>query len=182
MDPPLLLLPPEGAGRAGFVLANSVGDASHSKRGIRRRLIESKSVDVVVAIGGNFFYTVTPPVTLWLPDRGKTGTGRAGSVLFIDARHLYRQIDHMHHDFLPEQIELIANIVRLYLGEDVETVDGRDSLLEERVPNGSYADVADFASSRPSRISKVKAGASTQVGTQGPRLPTRAHRLREPRC
>jgi type I restriction enzyme M protein len=128
-------------GRAGFVMANSSGDASHSERDIRRQLVESKSVDVMVAIGTNFFYTVTLPVTLWFLDRGKIGTSREDSVLFVDARHLYRQIDRAHRDFLPEQIELLANIVRLYRGEPVETVEGSESLLKERFPDGVYVDV-----------------------------------------
>jgi len=51
-------------GRAGFVMANSAADAGHSEREIRRKLIQSKAVDVMVAIGTNFFYTVTLPVTL----------------------------------------------------------------------------------------------------------------------
>ena len=46
-------------------------------------------------------------------------------MLFIDARHIYRQIDRAHRDFLPEQIEFLANIVRLYRGEEPETVDGQ---------------------------------------------------------
>ncbi len=62
-------------------------------------------------------------------------------MLFIDARHIYRQIDRAHRDFLPEQIEFLANIVRLYRGEDVETVDGSDALLKEHFPDGTYVDV-----------------------------------------
>jgi len=127
-------------GRAGFVMANSAGDAGHSEREIRRRLVES-TVDVMVSIGTNFFYTVTLPVTLWFLDKGKRGTPREDTVLFIDARHLYRQIDRAHRDFLPEQLELLANIVRMYRGEDVETVDGSEVLLKERFPDGRYADV-----------------------------------------
>src|SRR5690606_29537480 len=38
-------------GRAGFVMANSAGDAGHSEKEIRRQLIESGAVDVMVAIG-----------------------------------------------------------------------------------------------------------------------------------
>jgi type I restriction enzyme M protein len=129
------------AGRAGFVMANSAADARASEAEIRRRLLRSKSVDVMVAIGTNFFYTVTLPVTLWFLDRAKFGTGREDSVLFIDARHLYRQIDRAHRDFRPEQLELLANVVRLYRGEDVETVDGSEQLLKERFPEGKYVDV-----------------------------------------
>jgi len=61
-------------GGNGFVMANSAGDAGHSERDIRQKLIQSGSVDVVIAIGTNFFYTVTLPVTLWFLDRGKGGT------------------------------------------------------------------------------------------------------------
>ena len=129
-------------GRAGFVMANSAGDAGHSEKEIRQRLVESGAVDVMVAIGTNFFYTVTLPVTLWFLDKGKAGTDRADTVLFLDARHLYRQIDRAHRDFLPEQLELLANIVRLYRGEAVETVDGSDAALKERFPDGTYVDVA----------------------------------------
>ena len=121
-------------GRAGFVMANSAGDAGHSEREIRRQLIESGSVDVMVAIGTNFFYTVTLPVTLWFLDKAKAGTDREDTVLFIDARHLFRQIDRAHRDFLPEQIELLANIVRLYRGEDVETIDGSDAAAQGALP------------------------------------------------
>jgi type I restriction enzyme M protein len=129
------------SGRAGFVMANSAGDAGHSEREIRRQLIESGAVDVIVAIGTNFFYTVTLPVTLWFLDKGKVTSERQDTVLFLDARHLFRQIDRAHRDFLPEQIELLANIVRLYRGEDVETVDGSDAALKERFPDGSYLDI-----------------------------------------
>jgi type I restriction enzyme M protein len=128
-------------GRGGFVMANSAGDAGHSEREIRRKLIESKTVDVMVAVGTNFFYTVTLPVTLWFLDNGKRGTDREATVLFIDARHLYRQIDRAHRDFLPEQIELLANIVRLYRGDAVETTAGSESMVKERFPDGTYTDV-----------------------------------------
>ncbi len=128
-------------GRAGFVMANSAGDAGHSEREIRKQLIESGAVDVMVAIGTNFFYTVALPVTLWFLDKSKRGTEREDTVLFLDARHLFRQIDRAHRDFLPEQIELLADIVRLYRGEDVETVDGSDTLLKEHFSDGAYVDV-----------------------------------------
>jgi type I restriction enzyme M protein len=128
-------------GRAGFVMANSAGDAGYSEREIRRQLIETGTVDVIVAIGTNFFYTVTLPVTLWFLDKTKPGTDREDKVLFIDGRHLYRQVDRAHRDFLPEQIELLANIVRLYRGEEVETTDGSSALLKERFPDNSYVDI-----------------------------------------
>jgi type I restriction enzyme M protein len=128
-------------GRAGFVMANSAGDVGYSEREIRRQLIQSKAVDVMVSIAPNFFYTVTLPVTLWFLDKGKQGTAREDTVLFIDARLLYRQIDRAHRDFRPEQIELLANIARLYRGEDVDTVAGSEVLLKEYFPDGTYVNV-----------------------------------------
>lgn len=130
-----------GRGRAGFVMANSAGDARGSEQLIRQRMIEDRSVDVIVSIGSNFFYTVTLPCTLWFFDKGKRRTDRSDTVLFLDARAIYRQIDRAHRDFLPEQIEFLANIVRLYRGEDVETVAGSDALLAQNGLGAGYVDV-----------------------------------------
>ncbi|MEX5266546.1 N-6 DNA methylase [Kocuria sp. CPCC 204721] len=129
-------------GRAGFVMANSAGDAGHSEKDLRKQLVESGAVDVMIAIGSNFFYTVTLPVTLWFLDKAKLGTPREDTVLFIDARQIYNQIDRAHRDFTPEQIEFLANVVRLYRGEEVETVAGSEALLAENFPIGRYVDVA----------------------------------------
>jgi len=104
-------------GRAGFVMANSASDARSSEQELRRQLIEARAVDVMVAVGPNLFYTVTLPCTLWFLDKGKQGTPRADTILFIDARHIYRQIDRAHRDWADAQIGFIANIVRLYRNE-----------------------------------------------------------------
>jgi type I restriction enzyme M protein len=63
---------------------------------------------------------VTLPCTLWFLDRGKAETERRDQVLFIDARHTYRQIDRAHRDFTPEQIEFLANA--LVPGDDGEVI------------------------------------------------------------
>jgi type I restriction enzyme M protein len=128
-------------GRAGFVMANSASDARGSELEIRKMLIVSHAVDVMIAVGSNFFYTVTLPCTLWFFDKGKKDIARKDKVLFIDARHIYRQIDRAHRDFTPEQIEFLANIVRLYRGEEPETTGGSESLLNEKFPDGQYADL-----------------------------------------
>jgi type I restriction enzyme M protein len=127
-------------GRAGFVMANSAADVGGSELAIRKKLIAVKAVDVIVAVGSNFFYTVTLPVTLWFFDRRKSGTDREDKVLFIDARKVFRQIDRAHRDWLPEQVEFLANIARLYRGEDVETVEGSAELMSASFPDGVYVD------------------------------------------
>ena len=111
-------------GRAGFVMANSASDARSSEQDLRQKLIEAKAVDVMVAVGTNMFYTVTLPCTLWFLDRGKASTDRADKVLFIDARHIYRQIDRAHRDWTEGQIGFIANLVRLYRGEQPDVTCG----------------------------------------------------------
>ena len=128
-------------GRAGFVMANSASDARGSELEIRRKLIEDRSVDVIVTAGTNMFYTVTLPVTLWFLDRGKKYTDQADQVLFIDAREIYNQIDRAHRDWTPLQIEFLANIVRLWRGEEPEFGAGSEEMLSERLPNSTYSDV-----------------------------------------
>lgn len=128
-------------GRAGFVMANSAGDARGSEQVIRQKLIESGVVDVIVSVGPKFFYTVKLPCTLWFFDRAKSVTERRDKVLFVDARSIFRRIDAANHDWLPEQIELLANIVRLYRGEDVERDMGSESLIAEMGLGNGYIDV-----------------------------------------
>jgi type I restriction enzyme M protein len=130
-----------GNGRAGFVMANSAADAGGTEMEIRKKLIADKGVDVVVAVGSNFFYTVTLPVTLWFLDRGKRGTEREDKVLFIDARKVFRQIDRAHRDWTPNQIEFLANIARLYRGEAAETREGSAELIAPSFPDEVYVDV-----------------------------------------
>ncbi len=107
-----------GNGRAGFVMANSASDARASEQDIRKQLIEARAVDVIVAVGPNMFYTVTLPCTLWFLDKGKQRTTRADKVLLLDARHIYRQVDRAHRDWTEGQIGFMANVVRLYRGEE----------------------------------------------------------------
>jgi type I restriction enzyme M protein len=134
-------------GRAGFVMANSASDARSSEQELRKKLIENRAVDVMVAVGPNMFYTVTLPCTLWFLDRGKNlprpslaptggeggrrpgeGASRADTVLFLDARHIYRQVDRAHREWTPAQIGFLANIVRLYRGEALDfTLGGEEA-------------------------------------------------------
>jgi len=132
-------------GRAGFVMANSASDARSSEQELRRQLIESRSVDVMVSVGPNMFYTVTLPCTLWFLDKGKAATPRADTVLFIDARHIYRQIDRAHRDWTSGQVGFLANLVRLYRGEQPDyTLGGEEAetkLKEIFGARPAYADI-----------------------------------------
>jgi len=130
-------------GRAGFVMANSAGDARGSELEIRKKLIQSGAIDVIVSIGSNFFYTVTLPCTLWFFDKRKRHQGpRQNQVLFINARPYFKQVTRAIREFTPEQLEFLANIVRLYRDEKPEFEAGSSELLLERFPEFGYADVA----------------------------------------
>lgn len=129
-------------GRAGFVMANSAADARASEQEIREKLIRAGHVDVMVSIGSNFFFTVTLPCTLWFLDKGKDGTPREDTVLFLDARHVFRQLDRAHRDFTPAQIEFLANVVRFYRDEDLEFEHGSEVKWEEVFGDATgYVDV-----------------------------------------
>ncbi|MGI5862732.1 MAG: type I restriction-modification system subunit M [Myxococcales bacterium] len=119
-------------GRAGFVMANSASDARSSEQEIRKQLIESGAVDVMVSVGSNMFYTVTLPCTLWFLDRGKANTKRKDKVLFLDVRNVFRQIDRAHRDWTEGQIGFLANVVRMYRGEEVDLTYG-DGEAEEKL-------------------------------------------------
>jgi type I restriction enzyme M protein len=142
-------------GRSGFVMPNSAADARGSELDIRRQLIEARAVDVMVAIGPNFFYTVPLACTLWFLDRGKSKTKRKDTVLFIDARPIFHQIDRAHRDFLPKQIEFIANVVRLYRGESAETEAGSSELVKQTFPKGKYVDIAGLC--RVATLAEIEA-------------------------
>lgn len=135
-------------GRAGFVMANSASDARGGELEIRQQLLKTQAVDVMVAVGSNMFYTVTLPCTLWFLDRGKRDSDRADKVLFIDARHLYRQVNRALREWSPCQIEYLANIARLYRGETPEFMLGDDKKtacidpdLQLQFPDLIYRDV-----------------------------------------
>jgi type I restriction enzyme M protein len=106
-------------GRAGFVMANSASDARGSEQDIRQQLIEDDGVDVMVAVSSNFFYTVTLPCALWFLDKNKPAKNK-DKVLFIDARHIFRQVTRAVRDYNSEQLNFIANIVRLYRGQEID--------------------------------------------------------------
>jgi len=109
-------------GRAGFVMASSASDAGHSEKEIREKLVKTGAVDVMMAIGNNFFYTRSLPCTLWFFDRAKEnrevacGVSTKNTVLMLDARKVYRKVTSKVNDFSPEQLQNLICIVNLYRG------------------------------------------------------------------
>ena len=106
-------------GRAGFVMSSQASSAGHGEKEVRRKLVVTGDVDVMVAIRSNFFYTRTVPCELWHFDRAKPA-GRKDQVLMLDARNVYRKVTRKIYDFSPEQQANLAAIVWLYRGEQAK--------------------------------------------------------------
>ncbi len=129
-------------GRAGFVMANSASDAGGSERELRKKLVQSGAVAVIISTSPNMFFTVTLPVTLWFLDKAKAKGERADEVLFIDARHIFRQVTRAHREYTAEQIEFIGNIVRMWRGEEEEVVQGSAAMMAETFGDEGYKDIS----------------------------------------
>ncbi|QVL33898.1 N-6 DNA methylase [Telmatocola sphagniphila] len=122
-------------GRAGFVMANSAAEGRQSDGEIRNKLLQTNAVDVIIAIGPNFFYTGPLPCSLWFLDKAKAQTSRKDQVLFIDARSIFQPRERTQRQFSPKQIEFIANIVRLYRGEKPKFVASDEAEFPNQIPD-----------------------------------------------
>jgi type I restriction enzyme M protein len=102
-------------GRAGFVMSSQASSAGHGEAEVRRKIVETGDVDVMISIRSNFFYTRTVPCELWHLDRGKSEE-RRDQVLMLDARNIYRKVTRKIYDFTPEQLANLTAVVWLYRG------------------------------------------------------------------
>jgi type I restriction enzyme M protein len=103
-------------GRAGFVMSSQSSSAGHGEKDVRKLIVETGDVDVMISIRQNFFYTRTVPCELWHFDRAKPAA-RKDKVLMIDARNVYRKVTRKINDFSPEQMQNLSAIVWLYRGQ-----------------------------------------------------------------
>ena len=109
-------------GRAGFVMSSQASSGGRGEKTVRRKLIETGDVDLMIAIRSNFFYTRTVPCELWFLNRNKPEPYR-DKVLMLDARNVYRQVTRKICDFSPEQQKNLLAIVWLYRGETDRFID-----------------------------------------------------------
>ncbi len=156
-------------GRAGFVMSSQASSAGRGEAEVRRKLIETGDVDIMMAIRSNFFYTRTVPCELWFLNRSKpksqprlVGEHR-DKVLMIDARNTYRKVTRKVYDFSPEQQQNLLAIVWLYRGQTgrflgmlsdylTRTVKEAGACLE----SGDEKPLADFADAIASLRNQVK--------------------------
>ena len=103
-------------GRAGFVMAQSATDAGGWEKKLRKKLVDTGDVDIMVSIGTNFFYTRSLPCSLWFFDRGRP-TERKHRTLMLDAKSVYRVVSRKIRDFSDEQLANLSAIVWLFRGQ-----------------------------------------------------------------
>jgi type I restriction enzyme M protein len=134
-------------------MASSGSDAGHSEKLIRKEIIDTGAVDVMVSIGNKFFYSVTLPCALWFFDRAKERDEvRKDQVLMLDLRNVYRKVSSKIHDFTQGHLNNIHAIVGLYRGDNtlftklVNEYKANDNTTElewltSRFPDGEYVDI-----------------------------------------
>ena len=164
-------------GKAALVMANSASDASGSEYEIRKKLIVEGVISQMVTLPSNMFTSVTLPATLWFFDKTKPQTEKKDTILFVDARNIFTQIDKAHRKFSDEQIKNLGIITKLYNGDTQafaelideyetelanapETADNKEvktkeywqiqiDWLLERFPDGAYRDVIGLCKAAP---------------------------------
>ncbi|HKD81212.1 MAG TPA: N-6 DNA methylase [Candidatus Angelobacter sp.] len=103
-------------GRSGFVMSSQASSAGHGEKDVRKEIIKTGDVDIMISVRSNFFYTRSVPCELWFFDRGKAAA-RKDKVLMLDARNVYRKVTRKIYDFSPEQMRNLSAIVWLYRGQ-----------------------------------------------------------------
>ena len=122
-------------GRAGFVMSSQASSAGRDEVKVRRKLVETGDVDVMIAIRSNFFYTRAVPCELWFLNRDRPEPHR-GKVLMIDARNIYRKVTRKIYDFSPEQERNLLAIVWLYRGQTERYLDLVASYCQRMLEEG----------------------------------------------
>jgi type I restriction enzyme M protein len=125
-------------GQAGVVLSNgSMSSTQNNEGNIRKAMVDADVVEVMVALPPQLFFNTQIPACLWFlaKDKTKNGRDRRGEVLFIDAWKLGRMETRVDRVLDDEEIERIAQTVRLWRkGSEV-------------LPDQPYSDVAGFCRS-----------------------------------
>ena len=154
-------------GRAALVMANSASDASGSEYDIRKKMIEEGIISQMVTLPSNMFTSVTLPATLWFFDKTKPHTDKKDTILFIDARNVFTQIDKTHRKFSDEQIKNLAIITKLYNGD----TEAFTALVEEY-----KAELANAPETSENKETKTKSYWQAQIDWLLERFPDGVYR------
>ena len=154
-------------GKAALVMANSASDASGSEYEIRKKMIEDGIISQMVTLPSNMFTSVTLPATLWFFDKTKPQTDKKDTILFVDARNVFTQVDRAHRKFSDEQIKNLAIITKLYNGDTAAFAD----LVDEY-----KAELANAPETATDKETKTKAYWQAQIDWLLERFPDGVYR------
>ena len=170
-------------GRAGFVMASSATDSQGKDKDIRKKLIRTGHVDVMISVGNNFFYTKSLPCSLWFFDKAK-GEATRDKVLFLDARNYYTVVDRTLNEWSAWQLKNLNAIVWLYRGETGKysalLQEYRDDLhseagaaekddLDDLIEAVSLESFADIVSALQEKLSALRKAAKAEADAAGKR-------------
>ncbi|MEM5387872.1 class I SAM-dependent DNA methyltransferase [Paraburkholderia phymatum] len=128
-------------GRAGVVMSSQASSAGRDEAIVRQKIVETGTVDAMIDIRGNFFYTRTVPCQLWFFDRAKErDEARRDHVLMLDARNIFRKVSRAVYDFSPEQQKNIAAIFWLYRKQDKRFLNLVESYIAQSIAEGQRTD------------------------------------------
>ncbi|MCT4648470.1 MAG: type I restriction-modification system subunit M [Carboxylicivirga sp.] len=138
-------------GSMALLLANgSMSSNTNSEGEIRKRIIEDKLVECMVALPGQLFTNTQIPACIWFlsrakKQRDKNSDAKDVKVLFIDAREKGFMKDRVLRDFKPEDIKEIARTYHNW--QKTKTAKGVDfeSLPEDT--KDIYQDIPGFCKS-----------------------------------
>lgn len=110
-------------GSMGLLLANgSMSSMSGGEGDIRKALIESDLVEVMLAFPGQLFTNTQIPACIWFLTKNKKARGefrdRSSEVLFLDVRNMGRMISRVQKVLDPEDIAEIAGTVHKWRRPD----------------------------------------------------------------
>jgi type I restriction enzyme M protein len=161
-------------GRAGFVMSSQASSAGGGEAKVRRKLVETGDVDMMVAIRSNFFYTRAVPCELWFLNRDQPEAHR-DKVLMIDARNIYRKVTRKIYDFSPEQQQNLLAIVWLYRGQTEKYLDLVSGYCRRTLDEGaSCFNTGDESGKAIQPLPDFTAALDVLTGTLQPFLNTQA--------
>ena len=112
-------------GTGGIVLANgSMSSTTNGEGDIRRAMVEADTVDAMVALPGQLFFSTPIPACLWFLAQNKDGRkrkpawrDRRGEVLMIDARDMGQMVDRTRRELTTDDIDRIADTYHAWRGQ-----------------------------------------------------------------
>lgn len=153
-------------GRAGFVMSAQASSAGGKEAEVRKAMVQTGDVDVMIAIRANFFYTRAVPCELWFLNKDKPQEMQ-DKVLMIDARNVYNKVTRKIYDFTPEQQKNLTSIVWLYRGQTERFLALVEEYLTEAHENTLEVGFDDMTEAMDALLKHLKAEGGDIAELQG---------------